>query len=370
MDKTNFLLLMIVILLSSIGLIMVYSASSAYARDKYGSSYFFFHKQLIWLLIGSIGLIFTYHFPYSKWKFASKPLMLFSIFLLLLSISPLGYQAGGAKRWIKIGGFLFQPSEVSKLFFVIYVSDFLSRKKVKVKSFFKGLCPPLFILLVLVILLLIQPDFGTATLITALTLILFFIGGGSLVYIFSMFFLSLPMVYYLIFKVDYRKERVIAFLNPYKDPKGTGFQLIQSIIAIGSGKIFGKGFGASRQKLFFLPSSYNDFIFSIIAEELGFLGATTIILLYIVFVILGFRIVLKAKEAKDDFAVLLALGIILLISLQAFINMGVSTGILPTKGLCLPFISYGGSSLVVNLTSIGILLNIGKNKNIEERVLT
>ena len=370
MDKTNFMLLTIVVLLSSIGLIMVYSASSAYARDTYGSSYYFFYKQLIWLLIGIIGLVFTYHFPYSNWKFISKPLILSAIFLLLLSISPLGHHAGGAQRWIKIGGFLFQPSEVSKLFFVIYISDFLSRKKVKVKSFLKGLCPPLFILSVLVILLIMQPDVGTAALVTIITLILFFVGGGNLIYIFSLFFFSLPVVYYLIFRGGYRKERIITFLNPYKDPQGAGFQLIQSIIAIGSGRIFGKGFGASRQKLFFLPSSYNDFIFSIIAEELGFLGATTIILLYVVFVVLSFRIVLKAKEAKDDFAVFLALGIILLIAFQAFINIGVSTGILPTKGLCLPFVSYGGSSLVVNLTSIGILLNIGKTKNMEERMLT
>ena len=154
----------------------------------------------------------------------------------------------------------------------------------------------------------------------------------------------------------------MTILNLYKDPQGAGFQLIQSIIAIGSGRIFGKGIGASKQKLFFLPSSYNDFIFSIIAEELGFIGATVIILLFVVFVILGFRIILKAREAKDDFAVLLALGIILLISIQAFIHIGVCTGILPTKGLCLPFVSYGGSSLVVNLTSVGILLNIGKSR--------
>ena len=209
-------------------------------------------------------------------------------------------------------------------------------------------------------LLLMQPDFGTAVLISALALILIFLGGGSTIYIFSLFFLSLPIVYYLIFEVGYRRERIIALLNPYKDPQGAGFQLIQSIIAIGSGKIFGKGFGASRQKLFFLPSSYNDFIFSIIGEESGFIGATTVILLYLAFIILGVRIALKTK---DEFGNLLALGIVLLIALQAFINIGVSTGILPTKGLCLPFISYGGSSLVVNLTSVGILLNIGKSQS-------
>lgn len=369
MNRTDFILLLVVIFLTSIGLIMVYSASSAYARDYFGSSYYFFYRQLLWLLIGSIGLIFTYNLPYSKWKPASKPLVLFSICLLLLSISPLGHEAGGAKRWVKLGGFLFQPSEVAKLFFVIYIADFLSRKKGKVKSFLKGLCPPLLILFVIVMLLLMQPDFGTAVLVTVLTFILFFIGGGNLVYLFSLFSLSLPIIYYLIFEVGYRRERIITLLNPYKDPQGAGFQLIQSIIAIGSGRIFGKGFGASRQKLFFLPSSYNDFIFSIIGEELGFIGATTIILLYLTFIILGVRIVLKTK---DEFGSLLALGIILLIALQAFINIGVSTGILPTKGLCLPFISYGGSSLVVNLTSVGILLNIGKNqnKNIDEGTLT
>ena len=368
MNKTNFALLMIVIFLISIGLTMVYSASSAFARDKYGSSYYFFHRQLFWLLIGSIGLIFAYHLPYSNWKSASKPLILFSIFLLLLSISPLGHRAGGAKRWIGFGGFFLQPSEFAKLFFVIYIADFLSRKKVKVKSFFEGLCPPLFMLSVFVVILLIQPDFGSAALIAVLTFILFFVGGGSLIYLLSLFFFSLPLAYYLVFNISYRRERVMTILNPYKDPQGSGYQLIQSIIAVGSGKIFGKGFGASRQKLFFLPSSYNDFIFSIIGEELGFIGATIVILLYLVFIILGVRIVLKTK---DEFGNLLALGIVLLIALQAFIHIGVSTGILPTKGLCLPFISYGGSSLVINLTSVGILLNIGKNqnKNMDEGIL-
>ncbi|MCK4904954.1 putative lipid II flippase FtsW [bacterium] len=362
MNKINFMLLMVVVLLACIGLIVVYSASSAYAMDRFGSSYYFFHRQLLWLFVGGMGLIFTYNLPYKKWKAASKPLIMVSILLLLMTISPLGRQAGGAKRWIGFGGFLLQPAEIVKLFFVIYIADFLSRKKVKIKSFFQGLCPPLFLLSVVVVILLLQPDFGTAVLIAVLTFILFFVGGGSLVYLFSLFFLSLPIAYYLVFNVGYRRERVMTILNPYKDPQGAGFQLIQSIIAIGSGRIFGKGIGASKQKLFFLPSSYNDFIFSIIAEELGFIGATTIILLFVVFVILGFRIVLKAREAKDDFAVLLALGIILLISIQAFINIGVSTGILPTKGLCLPFVSYGGSSLVVSLTSVGILLNIGKSR--------
>jgi cell division protein FtsW len=352
---------MVVVLLSCIGLIMVYSSSSAYARDKFGSSYYFFYRQLLWLLVGGAGLIFTYNLPYQKWKFASKPLVIVSVLLLLLTISPLGRQAGGAKRWIGFGGFLLQPSEIAKLFFVIYIADFLSRKKIKVKSFFEGLCPPLFLLSVFVMILLVQPDFGTAALIAVLTFILFFVGGGNLIYLLSLFFFSLPLTYYLVFNVAYRRERVMTMLNPYKDPQGAGFQLIQSIIAIGSGRIFGKGLGESRQKLFFLPSSYNDFIFSIIAEELGFIGATGIVLLFVIFVFLGFRIVLKAKELKDDFAVLLAMGIVLLIAVQAFINIGVSTGILPTKGLCLPFVSYGGSSLAVNLTSVGILLNIGKS---------
>lgn len=361
MNRTNLILLMVVVLLSCIGLIMVYSSSSAYARDKFGSSYYFFYRQLLWLLVGGTGLIFAYNVPYQKWKFASKPLIIISILLLLATISPLGHPAGGAKRWIGFGGFLIQPSEIAKLFFVIYIADFLSRKKVKVKSFWQGLFPPLLVLIVFVGILLVQPDFGTAALIAVLTFVLFFVGGGNLIYLLSLFSFSLPLAYYLVFSVAYRRERVMTMLNPYKDPQGAGYQLIQSIIAVGSGGIFGKGLGESMQKLFFLPSSYNDFIFSIIGEELGFIGATGIVLLFIIFVFLGFRIVLKAKESKDDFAVLLAMGIVLLIAVQAFINIGVSTGILPTKGLCLPFVSYGGSSLAVNLASVGILLNIGKS---------
>ncbi len=361
MNRTNLVLLMVVVLLSCIGLIMVYSSSSAYAMDKFGSSYYFFYRQIIWLVIGGMGLIFTYNLPYQKWKIASKPLIVLSLLLLLMTLSPLGRQAGGAKRWIGFGGFLLQPSEIAKLFFVIYIADFLSRKKLKIRTFWEGLFPPFLVLVVFVLVLLVQPDFGTAVLIAILTFILFFVGGGNWVYLLSFFFFSLPLIYYLVFNVGYRRERVMTILNPYKDPQGAGFQLIQSIIAIGSGGIFGKGLGASKQKLFFLPSAYNDFIFSIIAEELGFIGAIGIILLFVIFVILGFRIVLKAKESRDDFAVLLALGIIMLIAIQAFINIGVSTGILPTKGLCLPFVSYGGSSLAVNLTSVGILLNIGKS---------
>jgi len=340
---------------------MVYSSSSAYARDNFGSSYYFFYRQILWLVVGGMGLIFTYNVPYKKWKIASRWLIVFALLLLLLTISPYGHRAGGAKRWIGFGGFILQPSEIAKLFFVIYIADFLSRKKLKVKSFWEGLFPPFLVLSIFVLVLLIQPDFGTAFLITTLTFTLFFVGGGNWIYLLSFFFFSLPAIYYVIFNVGYRRERIMTILNPYKDPQGAGFQLIQSIIAIGSGGIFGRGLGDSRQKLFFLPSAYNDFIFSIIAEELGFIGATGVILLFVIFVILGFRIVLKAKESKDDFAVLLALGIIMLIALQAFINIGVSTGILPTKGLCLPFVSYGGSSLAVNLTSVGILLNIGKS---------
>lgn len=363
MDKTNLMLFLVVVFLASVGLIMVYSSSSVYAMEKFGSSYYFLYRQFLWLFIGGIGFSFAYRLPYSKWKCASKPLILFSIFLLMISLSPLGHSAGGARRWIKLAGFTLQPSEIAKLFFVIYMADFLSRKKEKVKYFLEGIFPPLSILSVFIVLLLLQPDFGTAALITSLAFLLIFVGGGSPLYIFSLLLLSLPSLYHLIFKVAYRRERIIAFLNPYRDAQGAGFQLVQSIIAVGSGKIFGKGLGASMQKLFFLPSSYNDFIFSIIAEELGFVGATIIIFLYVLFIVLGFRIVLKAE---DDFGFLLASGIVFLIALQAFINIGVSIGMLPTKGLCLPFISYGGSSLVVNLTAVGILLNIGKLKKVRK----
>ena len=360
MNRTNFALLLVVIILVSLGLVMIYSSSSVYAKKQHGTAYYFLYKQLQWLIISVLVFVITYKVPYPKWQKFSRPLILSSIFLLLLTFSPIGVKINYAQRWIKVAGFSFQPSELCKLFLIIYIADFLCRKKGEMQSFFKGLCPPLLILSILMGLLLLQPDFGTAALFAFLTIILIFIGGGSPVYISSLFFLSLPALYGLIFHVGYRRRRILAFLDPYADPRGAGYHLIQALIAVGSGGVFGKGLGASRQKLFFLPSSYNDFIFSIIAEELGFIGATIIILLYLSFIFLGMCIAMKSK---DDFAFLLASGIVFLIGIQAFVNIGVSIGLLPTKGLSLPFVSYGGSSVVVSIASVGVLLNIGKNQN-------
>jgi len=229
-----------------------------------------------------------------------------------------------------------------------------------VQSLGRGFSPPLLIAGFFIILTLIQPDFGQAFLMALVSITLIFIGGGNLAYISSLVLLSLPGLYYLIFKVGYRRERIFSYLNPWGDPQGTGFQLIQSMIAVGSGGLLGKGLGAGKQKLFYLPASYNDFIFSIIGEELGFIGAMAIVLLYLLFLIIGIRITLKAQ---DSFASFLGCGIVLLIGFQAFINMGVSIGLLPTKGLPLPFISYGGTALVSNMAAVGILLNIGKRES-------
>jgi len=296
---------------------------------------------------------------YQKLKIIAKPAFLFSLLLLVLVLIPgIGRQVGGAKRWFRFGIISFQPAELAALALIIYVADFLSRKKDQLYDFWNGFLPPMIAMGVSVFLILLQPDLGSAMSLSVVIFIMLFIAGAQWKHLALVTLGMLPLLYILIFTVPYRRARILSFLNPWADAQGSGFQIIQSQIALGSGKLFGLGLGQSKQKLFYLPAAHTDFIFSIIGEELGLLGTLVVVILFLFFIL---KIVKIIKSTSDKFGYFLAIGILFLITLKAAVNMGVSTGILPTKGLPLPFVSYGGSSLVLDLISVGILLNISRS---------
>ena len=311
-------------------------------------------------MLGFIGMFFTARLDYSKIRRYSRALILVSILLLVAVFLPgIGKEAGGARRWISLGNFSFQPSEFVKFTLIIYLADFLSRRQDVIKIFYRGFLPALVVSAFIGGLILLQPDFGTASLLVLVCFILFFVAGVNLKYIFSVLVLSIPLVYLLVFRVPYRLRRILAYLDPWKDPKGAGWQIIQSYVALGSGGLFGLGLGQSRQKLFYLPQTSTDFILSIIGEELGFLGTFSILILFVLFIWQGLKIALKAK---DLYGALLSFGIVLMIGLQAIIHIAVVSGSMPTKGLPLPFISYGGSSLIFSLIGVGIVLSVAKHR--------
>ncbi len=351
--------------LTSIGIIMVYSASAIISLERYNDPYFFLKRQLVWVFLGLLGMLFAARINYRAFPKLLKPALLFTLFLLVLVLFPqFGKEIAGARRWLRIGDFTLQPSELAKLILILYMADTLSRKKEKIKNFTYGFLPPLIILGAIFILILLQPDLGTALIILVVTLGMLFVSGVRLRHLFSLFLVALPSIWLLINKVGYRKRRILAFIDPWNDPRGAGFQIIQSLLALGSGGILGRGLGEGTQKLFYLPAPHTDFIFAILGEELGFLGGVAVIILFGAFIYFGARI---ARRAPDLFGSLLALGITTWIGLQAMINIGVATGFLPTKGLPLPFVSFGGSSLLFSLMGVGILLSISLHSHARQQ---
>ncbi len=345
-------------ILICIGIVMIYSSTSIYAWQNYHDSFFFLKRHLAFLLIGiflSFGVMCV---DYRKLRYVSKPLLIISFILLVLVLIPgIGREVSGAQRWFRFKFISFQPSELANLAVIIYVADFISRKENRMKNFWKGFMPPVFVLGTMALLVIVQPDLGTTVSISIVVFTMLFIAGVNINYLLSLLAASLPVLYVLIFSVPYRRMRILAFLNPWTDPKGSGFQIIQSQIALGSGGIFGIGLGHSKQKLFYLPAAHTDFIFSIIGEEMGLFGTIGIIVLFFIFISQALKII---RNASDKFGYFLALGLSLMICLKAIINIGVSCGLLPTKGLPLPFISYGGSSLMFDMVSVGLLLNIAR----------
>jgi len=288
----------------------------------------------------------------------AMPLLASSLFLLILVLIPgIGREVSGANRWFRFKFISFQPSELANIALIIYIADFIARKENQIRTLLKGFLPPMLILGFTVLLILMQPDLGTSLALGMVVFIMLFVAGARLSYLLTVVLVTLPLLAVLIFSVPYRRMRIMAFLNPWLDPKGSGFQIIQSQIALGSGGIFGLGLGQSKQKLFYLPAAHTDFIFSIIGEELGLLGTLGVVMLFMILLYQGFKVI---KNASGKFGYFLSLGLVLIISFKAAINIGVSCGLLPTKGLPLPFISYGGSSLIFDMVSVGILMNIAR----------
>ena len=356
--KTRINLLTIAVVFICIGIVMIYSSSSIYAWERYQDSFYFLKRHLYFL---TIGLVFTFLcmlIDYRLLRKYARMLLWIAFFLLVLVLIPgMGREISGARRWFRFKFISFQPSEFANLALIIYIADFISRKGDKIKSLLEGFIPPICALGAICMLILLQPDLGTTIALGSVVLIMLFVAGVRSKYILNLMLCSLPAIYLLVFSVPYRRARILAFLNPWLDPKGSGFQIIQSQIAIGSGGLFGVGLGHSKQKLFYLPAAHTDFIFSIIGEELGLLGTLGIAVLFMIFIQQGLKII---KNAQDKFGYFLALGLVLMISLKAIINIGVSCGVFPTKGLPLPFISYGGSSLIFDMVALGILINIAR----------
>jgi len=343
-----------VALLVLIGLIFIYSSSSIFALEKCSSAEYFVKKQLGGLVIGLAGLTFFTLIPIAALRKFSPFLFLASILLTCLTFVPyFTVRIHGSSRWLSLLGITFQPSELLKISFIVYLAHFLEKKKFNLSSLVHGYIPFLFIVGLTAGILLLQPDFGQAITLTTTAFLLFFVVHTNMRHIIYTLIPLIPMTALLIFLKPYRFQRILTFMDPWKDPQGAGFQIIQSLIAIGSGNTSGLGIAQSRQKFFYLPMQHTDFIFSIIAEETGFIGATAIVSLYAIFLYLGLRL---AWHVKNTFNLLAILGFVLIISLQAIINIFVAIGLVPTKGIGLPFISYGNSAFIAHLCMIGIII--------------
>lgn len=361
MSKEARLLFIVTYILVSIGIVMIYSASGVMAHDWYGNELFFLTRQVIYVLLGTIGFFIAATLSPNFYKQNARAFMLLAIMLLMAVYLPVvGRAAGGARRWIQIAGFQFQPVEFAKLACCIYLADYIARKIAWIqKGDVRVFLPPLILIGIVCVLTILEPDLGSVAFIVMMTSIVFFVSGLQLRYVFGAVAVLLPALYFLIIRVPYRLSRLEAYLNPWEDPLGSGFQIIQSFLAFASGGVYGVGLGQSTQKLFYLPSSHNDFILAVIAEEMGLIGVLFVIALYILFFSCCIRM---ARKADQPFEKLLITSITLLIILQTVFHMMVATGLVPTKGLPLPFISYGGSSIVANLIAVGILVALDRRK--------
>jgi cell division protein FtsW len=345
--------------LLSWGTVMIYSTGGVYADLQYNDGQYFLYRHLIHMLVGlavmGVALIVNYH----KWQQYSIWFMLGMLVLLILVLIPeIGHEVKGGRRWLRLGSFSLQPAELLKVVLIIYVASYLERKQELLASFFRGLTPNFIVTGIYLFLVLLQPDFGTVVLIATTVLLMLYVGGGRPIHI-ATSLLGVGIIGgLLIASHTYRVRRMLAFLNPWDDPQNSGFQIIQSFIALGTGGWLGKGLGESLQKRLFLPDAHTDFIFAIIGEELGFLWICVLIILFTVFIWRGYWI---AWNAQDAFGKYLAFGATTIISLQILLNLFVVVGLLPTKGIPLPFISYGGTSLVVAMFLTGLLLNISSS---------
>ncbi|NBW40377.1 putative lipid II flippase FtsW [bacterium] len=352
-------LVIVTLLLMAFGLLMLYSTSGVLAQEKFGDEYYYLRRQGIAALIGCVGVVAISRLKLSLIRRLSPLLLPASIILLLLPLVPaIGVKAGGAVRWVNLLGLRFQPGEVVKLGFVVFMAGYFARREARLHIFSQGILKPLLLVGVIAFLYLLQPDFGSTALTLLITFAMALCAGVRFRHLaISGAFCGLALLT-LVLTSPYRVRRLLSFLEPMADASGKGYQLIQSLIAVGSGQLSGVGLGASQQKLFFLPAAHTDFIFAVVAEELGFIGSTCVLLLFGLFLWRGLKISLRLTH--DTFAFTLGIGVTLFIVAPALLNMGVVLGLLPTKGLALPFLSYGGTSTVVSLLGVGILLVLAR----------
>jgi cell division protein FtsW len=347
----------VTMLLVFLGLVMVFSASAVMARERFGSPYAFLSKQLIWAVAGLVGMVVTMQLDYRRYK---HPAIVFSFMgvttLLLISVFFLD-RSHNTHRWIHLGGFSFQPSELAKPVLILFLAYFLEGKTKAIDDVRNTLLPAAAPVLVFLGLIVLQPDLGTAIACAGIAACIFYVAGMRMRYFGYAFAASLVPLYFLIFHVSFRRDRILAFLNPYADRQRAGFHIIQSLIAVGTGGITGTGLMEGKQKLFYLPEPHTDFIFAVTAEELGLVGAMCVVTLFGIFLWRGMR---TSSRTEDLFGRYLAVGITSMVVLQALINISVVLGMMPTKGIPLPLVSYGGSSLFVTLACVGVLLNISK----------
>jgi cell division protein FtsW len=349
--------------LVAIGLVMIYSASSAFAYVEDHDPAHFVKRQLIWLVVGLFCAYGAYRMDYRKLKQWAPYLLLFALLLLgMVLIHHVGIVVGGARRWLGAGSLRMQPSEFAKLALVIYLAAMLSNRGDRIGSLVKGLAPlcvPAFLMAILVFK---EPDLGTASLLVMIAFVMYFSAGARIAHLLGIVAVTLPPVALAVLASSYLRARILVFLDPWKDRQNHGFQVVQSMLALGSGGLFGVGLGASRAKFFYLPDMYTDFIFSVLGEELGLFGALVVIT---GFVVLAYRAVRIAIAAPDSFGFFLVIGCAATIVIQAFVNIGVVTSSWPLTGVPLPFISFGGSSLVVNLVAVALILNVGRYRRVD-----
>lgn len=361
--KPDYIVALTVFLMSLFGIVMISSASIVTSQERFGTNYYYATHQLVSLVIGLILLVGAYFVDYRYWKKISLTLFLATIVLLIAVFIPgIGQEYGGAHRWINLGFTVFQPTEIVKLAFIIYLASWLDKKADKVAHFYSGFIPFIFLIVVLGFLIMNQPDLGTLSIILGTAVVMFFIAGAKLSHLAIGGVSVVAVIAVLIKAAPYRLQRLLVFLNPSEQTQGAAYHINQALIAVGSGGLWGLGFGQSKQKYLYLPQAYSDSIFAIIAEELGFIRCSFVILVFIFLALRGYKI---ARNAPDRFAKLLAAGITTWIILQAFINISAMLNLIPLTGVPLPFISAGGSSLIFTLVGVGILLNISKYSNQE-----
>lgn len=356
--QPDYILFFTVLTLLAIGIVMVFSASMVRSVEFYGTPYFFLIRQVAWSVIGLSAMFFLAN--YDCWRYRSwiPYIWGFSVLLLILVLIPgIGQVRNDSRRWLGIGNNVYQPAELAKITTVLFLADSVTRRRDKMQKLITGVGPYLLLLGVTFALVLMEPDLGTAVAIAGSAAAVIFVGGMSLAHVGLLSLASAPVLWWAIMGEEYRRNRLLAFLHPWDDPGGSGWQIIQALYALGTGGPFGTGIGYSRQKWFYLPEPHTDFIFAVLGEEMGFFGTALVVLLFFTVAWRGYR---AAMSAPDRFSCLLAAGLTTLIVLQAIVNIGVVTGLLPITGIPLPFISSGGSSLLTNLMAAGILLNISR----------